>query len=164
MRTHRIVLGLLLTLSVAAFAAAAERAGDQAAIRGALERFAKAWNAGDAAALAALFDEQGSFTRAGGVTLHGRDEIEKGLGEGFEGPFKGARLRITAEHVHFLTEDVAIQDEAWAIINLRDSFGNDLPPMHGLSLVVWVKRDGKWLVAASQGMVPVRLGNPLAKR
>jgi uncharacterized protein (TIGR02246 family) len=162
MRT-RIVLGVLLALSVAALAAPSERAEDQAAIRDALERFAKAWNAGDAAALAALFDEKGSFTRPGGVTFHGRNEIEKGLGEGFGGPFQGARLTITAEHVHFLTEDVAIQDEAWAIINLKDPYGADLPPMHGLSLVVWVKRDDTWFVAASQGMIPIRLGNPPAK-
>src|SRR5262245_56392096 len=99
-------------LAVAALLAAADvrpagaqpPAGDKQAVFKALEAFANAFNARDPK-LAAAFEEKGILVNAHGDRFEGRAAIEKQLKAGFEGPFKQAKLSVTAESIRLLTPD-----------------------------------------------------------
>src|SRR5262245_29150423 len=61
----------------------ADRSADEAAVRANVAAFLKAYNAGDAKAIAALFTPDGQIVTQDGETVEGREEIEQGFDDIF---------------------------------------------------------------------------------
>jgi uncharacterized protein (TIGR02246 family) len=70
--------------------------------------FVDAWNARDADAIAALFDEDAEFVNVVGLWWHDREAIRKAHAYGLTRIFDHATLRLGTVRVKRLAEDVAI--------------------------------------------------------
>ncbi|MDQ2670689.1 MAG: SgcJ/EcaC family oxidoreductase, partial [Gemmatimonadota bacterium] len=70
--------------------------------------FAAAWNARDADALAALFDEDAEFVNVVGLWWHDREAIRRAHAYGLTRIFAHSTLRIGATRVKFLGTEVAV--------------------------------------------------------
>lgn len=70
--------------------------------------FAEAWSRGDAAALAALFDEEASFINVVGLWWNSRVEIERAHAYGLARIFPGSTLRVVRTRTRALGPDVAV--------------------------------------------------------
>jgi uncharacterized protein (TIGR02246 family) len=127
---------------------------DSKGVYAALEVFAKAFNARDAKAVAATFDDKGIIVNVYGIELSGREAIEKTLAEAFAGPLKDASLKLSAETIRTLSPDVAFQSDLFYVVGRKDATGAEQASRMGHYLLVWVKRAGTWKVAALQTMIP----------
>jgi uncharacterized protein (TIGR02246 family) len=70
--------------------------------------FADAWNARDANALAALFDEDAEFVNVTGLWWHDRASIREAHAYGFERIFSESTLSVQDTKVRTLSDDVAV--------------------------------------------------------
>ncbi|MBL9123246.1 MAG: nuclear transport factor 2 family protein, partial [Planctomycetaceae bacterium] len=80
------LLSLAICLPAAAQTAPAAddaRAADRTAVRGTVENFVKSFAARDAKALAALWTSDGEFQNVQGVTVQGREALEKAFALAF---------------------------------------------------------------------------------
>ncbi|HZZ81026.1 MAG TPA: SgcJ/EcaC family oxidoreductase [Gemmataceae bacterium] len=92
---------------------------DEAAIRKSAADFTKAFDAGDAKAVAAMWIKDGEFQQADGDTLKGRDAIQKDFAEFFKNNPK-AKIEIKSESLRVLGKNVAIE-EGISRVRLPDS-------------------------------------------
>jgi uncharacterized protein (TIGR02246 family) len=86
-----------------------EESPDEAAIRKSAADFTKAFNAGDAKAVAAQWIKDGEFQQADGETLKGRDAIQKDFTEFFKNNPK-ATIEIKSESLRVLGKNVAVEE------------------------------------------------------
>lgn len=125
---------------------------EEQAIRAGTQAYAKAYNAGDAKALAAFWTLDGDYTDEQGSEFRGRAEIEKM----FEATFAsqpGVKLDVQTESVRFLSPDVALETgTAWAV----PTHGNPTSARYSATLV---KRDGAWLLASVRDSARVAASN-----
>lgn len=106
-----------------------------------------AWNAGDAAAFAALWTTDGTVISPQGQRTEGRDQIEREQAAGFAGPMKGTTHTLSAAEIYRPTNDIAVVDGEAVIANLRMPDGTTFPPLSANFTAVCVDRDGTWLIA-----------------
>jgi uncharacterized protein (TIGR02246 family) len=71
-------------------------------------RFADAWNGRDAAAIAALFEENAEFVNVTGLWWHDREAIRKAHAYGLERIFSGSTLTVSETRVKQLSPEVAV--------------------------------------------------------
>ncbi|OAI41358.1 hypothetical protein AYO40_03325 [Planctomycetaceae bacterium SCGC AG-212-D15] len=123
---------------------AADRSADESAIRANVARFVKAYNAGDAKALAALFTSDGQIEDKQGNVSEGQDAIAKTFGELFaETPDR--QLEVFVEAIRFIGADLAIETGS-----TKETTSPNEPPQYDRYTVLHVKRDGKWQMAAAR--------------
>lgn len=116
----------------------------------ALERFAAAWNARDAAALAALFDEDADFVNVVGIWWRRRRAIEKAHDYALNRFFRDSRITVEAVAVKRLGADVATVHGRWRMEGQRAPDDAVLEARRGMMLLV-VRRTGDgWSIAAAQ--------------
>ncbi len=72
------------------------------------EAFARAWNAGDADGIAALFDEDAEFVNVTGLWWHDREAIRRAHAYGLSRIFPGSRLRVLRTEVKLLADTIAV--------------------------------------------------------
>ena len=72
------------------------------------EAFAAAWNAGDADALAALFEPDAEFVNVVGLWWHDREAIRKAHAYGLKTIFPGSTLRVVRTREKPLAEAVVL--------------------------------------------------------
>jgi len=162
------VSGVLLGAFLAGICAADE---EEAAIRKVVDSYVTSFNAGDAAALAALWTEDAVFITPSGETFQGREAILKGFESFFE-EHEGAKLEVDIASIRVEDANTAIeegtarvtfpdqsvsetnyvaryakQDDTWLMTNVRES---DKSPSHyeqlkGLEWMIgeWIDRDEK---------------------
>ncbi len=116
------------------------RAEDEQAIRKAGETFVRAFNAGDAKAVAALWAADGDFMDVRGQVFRGRDTIEKILAANFANA-RGGKIEITIDSIRFLGKDTAVEK---GTSYARPAAGGAATASRYTA--VRVKRDGKWLL------------------
>ena len=104
--------------------------------------FEKAYNAGDAKAIAAQFTEKAEVVDEGGNVIEGRANIEARFAELFKMHPK-ARIAVELMSLKQLSPDVAVEDGYSTTTLSPDEPGSRSP-----YTLVHVKRDGKWLVAS----------------
>jgi uncharacterized protein (TIGR02246 family) len=125
--------------------AVADQAEDEKAIREASEKVMAAFNAHDAKAQTPLFDEK---IEAWNGTGKGRAEHEKGYVEYFQNRPKIGMKHLDEIGIVFITPDVAIHKLRREMTGRVDADGKPLPDVKHLHARVFVKRNGKWLLAA----------------
>lgn len=106
------------------------------------EEFEKAFNAGDAKAIAALFTENAEAVDEDDDFLEGRDQIETRFAELFK-DYPKAKIEVELTSLRKLTPDVAVED-GYSTTTLDP----DEPGSRSPYTVVHVKREGKWLIAS----------------
>ncbi len=131
---------------VGAAVAAGAPSPDEQAVRGVAETFAKAYNSGDAAGVAALFTPEAEIIDEEGHRSEGRQAIEKVFAEIFRAS-PGGRIEIAIESIRFLMPTVAIEDGIASVIGAGGE-----PAERTRYTVVHVKREGRWLMASARDL------------
>jgi uncharacterized protein (TIGR02246 family) len=119
---------------------------DEKAIRLAEEAFAKAYNAGDAKAIASLFVADGEIVSDEGQSTQGREEIA----EVFAGIFKEhpkTHMDLAIGSIRFIGPEMAVEDGVATVTQ-----GPDEPAQRSPYTVVHARRDGKWLTASARDL------------
>ncbi len=129
------------TPSAAAQKAAPANA-NEAHIRAGAQAFIKAFNAGDAKALAEMWTPNGTIADEQGNVFKGRKAIEEQYAALFKG-HPGVRMQLAIKSIDFPTSTTAIEDGVTQLMT-KD---ND-PPSAARYTAVHVQEDGKWLMAS----------------
>jgi uncharacterized protein (TIGR02246 family) len=130
---------------------APDRSADEAAIRANIERFVKAYNAGDAKAVAALFTPDGQIEDKDGDITEGRKAIEETFADLFD-DMPEKKLEVAVESIRFIGSDLAVE-----VGSTKETPSPSEPPEYDRYTVLHVKRDGKWQMALArdeEGPVP----------
>lgn len=147
MRWHCVTLMLVVLGSPLPAAAQADRAADEAAIRGVIKAFIDTREANDAAALAALLTADVDQRQTSGNTRRGRDAVVSGSLATQQST--GGKRTITVESLRFIGPDVALADGRYDSIGRAD--GSD---RHMLTSMVLKREGGVWKIAAIRNMLP----------
>ena len=153
-----LTIGLLAAGHVpSATAAPAGDPADLGQIAAVGEAYAKAFEKGDAKAVAAFWTPAGDYVDQTGKVFKGRDAIEA-VFKSFFAANKGMKLRIDSDSLNFPAPGTAIEDGSTAVL-----FADGTPPERGHFTNVFVKEDGKWLLASVREteFVPPRNGQNL---
>jgi uncharacterized protein (TIGR02246 family) len=114
---------------------------DADAIRKAGQSFVKAFAAGDAKALAALWTENGEYTADDGTTLRGRAEIRTAYEKQFAKRKGQVTGKIEVTSIRFPSKDTAIEEGYF-----ESRAGKEAPAI-GRYSVLHVREGGGWLMA-----------------
>ena len=131
-----------------------QNANDEVAVRGLIEAFVSAWNAGDGEGCGRPFAAAADFTAIHGLKARGRDAIAHGHAEILATIYRGTKLSATVESIRFLRPDVAVMDVA------TTSHGFPFGIRGTMLLVVATRQEGVWSIAVFHNMVPFE--RPLA--
>lgn len=117
-----------------------------------IRRQQEAWNRGDAAGYSQDCDEQMSFTNIIGKTFFGRDAFEERHEFLFANIFKGSRLEMNVQRIHFPLPNVALVDVACALEGYQRLPEGVSPQangrLHTCLLEVLVRSESGWRVVA----------------
>jgi len=141
MLTGSLVLAAVTTAS--AQAPATDRPADRSAILANDAAFIKAFNAGDAKAIAATFTEDAEVIDEDNVKIEGRRAIEERFVAYFAA-VPGAKLTLETESLKFLTTDSALV-RGRSKVSMTDGESETAK-----YTVIFVKRNGAWLQASSR--------------
>jgi uncharacterized protein (TIGR02246 family) len=119
---------------------------DEAAIHQAAVDFVDAYNAKDAAAIAALFSPNARVETADGEVTEGADKIKSGFEEVFQQEPK-AMISLAMSSLTFLTPDVAIEQGSTEFFP-----DGELLTTRSKYLVAHLKKDGKWKMISARSM------------
>lgn len=113
--------------------------------------FAAAWTAGDARALAALFEPDAEFVNVVGLWWHSRDEIERAHAYGLARLFPGSTLRVTATRTKPLSDGVAVVHARMRLTGQAPVAGVAAPGVRTTVFSFVVRRDasGAWRCASA---------------
>jgi uncharacterized protein (TIGR02246 family) len=122
----------------------ADQSADEAAIRANVDKFVKAYNAGDAKAIAALFAPDGEAWDKEGNEVEGREAIEKTFADLFKANPK-KQIELSVESIKFIGKDLAME-----VGTTKETLEPNEPPDIDRYTVLHVKRDGKWQMALAR--------------
>jgi uncharacterized protein (TIGR02246 family) len=123
---------------------AADRSADEAAIRANVAQFVKAYNSGEAKAVAALFTPDGKIVDKEGNEKEGREAIAQTFAELFKDMPK-RNIEVFVESIRFIGSDLAMEVGA-----TKEIVAPNEPPDYDRYTVLHVKRDGKWQMALTR--------------
>jgi uncharacterized protein (TIGR02246 family) len=137
-------------------------AGDEDAVRKAVNGFAEAWNRHDMGALASLFTIDADFVNVAGRRWKGRQAIRANHEfthatirqdrVGVDNPahvygvFRTSSFRYNEIEMRFIRPDVAVIHAVWTI--LGDTRTSE--PRHGIMTIVAIRDHDAWLFSAVQ--------------
>lgn len=124
---------------------------DEVAIRLVDKSFIKAYEAGDAKAVAAHFTADAEYMDETGAVLHGRENIAKSLIDFFAN-HPQCKLEMSVDSIRMLSPGVALEDGHTVMTH-----ANDDRCVECRYTTVYVKVDGKWLAASVRDSVPNNL-------
>jgi len=138
--TSACAIAILIGLSFTSTAVWAGQEEDKQAIQKAIVEYVTAFNARDAKALAALWSPEGVYTsRNSGEQITGREALQAD----FEGLFEAdstTKLEVSTDSIEFVSPNVAIERGMAVVMR------GETPPVETSYSVVYVRRDGKWLI------------------
>jgi uncharacterized protein (TIGR02246 family) len=118
-----------------------DREADKQAIDKLVQQAIQAYNARDAAALAANWTAEGEYMRNDGKPIRGRAEIQKGYAEFFKSLKGKAKLEIQTNGLRFTSADTAISE---VILRLKNDEGEAIASSWRNT---WLLREGgQWKV------------------
>lgn len=137
---------ILVAMSIAplAFTASAKGAEqDEAAIRQAAAEYLEAVNRGDFGAMRAHWSASGDIVDESGRKTAVSEMQTPAASAATEGEIEPLRLSAQTESIRFVTPDVAIEDGTSQLTSPQQGTAT-----RGRYSVVWVRRDGKWVIDA----------------
>lgn len=111
---------------------------DWEAIRQSAERYAAAYNAGDAAAIAKLYAENAELVNAEGNAFQGRAAIEREYSAFFES-HPDTTILIVVDNVRSVAPGIITEDG-----QTETTFGDNMPPITSRYTAVHAKEGGSW--------------------
>ncbi len=122
------------------------REEDEKAVRANADAFAKAYNAHDAKAIAALFTPEAELVDVDGDAKQGRGEIERIFASVFE-QFPDAKMSVDVKSIRFLSGALAVEDGVATVTHEPNTPAdpNRYTVLHG-------KHEGKWLMASARDL------------
>ncbi|MGE3315683.1 MAG: SgcJ/EcaC family oxidoreductase [Planctomycetaceae bacterium] len=126
----------------------ADRSADEQEIRQTAQAFAKAYNAGDAKAIADEFLHDGEYIDEFKNVFKGRDAIEKEMAAFFESS-PGNQISIAVEGVRFVGSNMAIEE---GVTTLDPADVNEGPAVDSRYVAVHLKQNGKWQIAVARDL------------
>jgi uncharacterized protein (TIGR02246 family) len=152
MRTKLMLVPVAILIAVTAGPAKpqAGTSADEKAIREIEARWETAWNRHDVAAMASTYAKDSDAINLAGEWFQGRDAFEKSLEDLHSGKTKGSIWKTEETHIRFLTSEIAI---VHVYVNSHGDRNPDGSPMAARRVIltrVELKREGKWLIVASQ--------------
>jgi uncharacterized protein (TIGR02246 family) len=115
-------------------------------VRALYQQLMDGWNAGNAEAFAAPFEEQADFVAFDGTHVRGRHDIVSSHRPLFAKWLKGTRLTGEVRSVRWLSPDVALIHAYGGTIMRNKS--EPAPERDSVQTLVAVKRAGEWRLAA----------------
>jgi uncharacterized protein (TIGR02246 family) len=146
-RACRSPLALVpMVLSIAAGASGADKVAAfksvEAAIHATADEFVKAFNRGDAKAVAALWTAEGTLADDRGEIFKGRKAIENEYAAFFKA-YPGAKMEVAIHSINFTGAAMAVEDGEARVIAQHAG-----PPMASRYTAVHFQEGGKWLMAS----------------
>ena len=130
---------------------------DEQAVRALYAESLDSWNRRDAAAMAALYDEQANVTGFDGSQMNGPAEIESEIGAVFRDHQTAAYVGKVRE-VRFLAPDVALLR---AVVGMVPPGGTDInPAANAIQSLVAIRQAGQWRIALFQNTPAQFHGRP----
>ena len=99
----------------------AQMVHDSQNIKALFEAMSKAWNIHDAKAYSMAFLEEADFTDVLGISVYGRDSIEKVHEKSFATIFKNSSLKITGKKIRYVTNDLTAVDVWWEMNGAKNT-------------------------------------------
>ena len=149
MRIRFILIALAVTLIPVVTKGQAGTA-DEKAIRDVEARWEAAWNRHDVAAMAATYARDSDAINLAGEWFKGRGAFQKSLEELHSGKTKGSVWQTEQTQIKFLTPEIAIVHVYANSHGDLKPDGSPMAPRRVILTRVEVKREGKWLIVASQ--------------
>ena len=117
-----------------------DRPADRTAVQDATRQFARAFEKGDAAAVAALFTETGEYHDGDDSTVRGRTALAKAYADFFA---KRAELKLESKSnkIRFVGQDTAVEEGTFT------AKAKDQPTRKCRYSALFVRQEGKWLMA-----------------
>jgi uncharacterized protein (TIGR02246 family) len=150
MRATFVLMALSLLLIPASPTPQSGTSDDEKAIREIESQWETAWNHHDASALAHLAAPDADFVNARGVWGKGREHLEKSQANQQKTNEKDSSWKTTEVDVRFISPDVAVVHVYWVLTGERNQDGVLKQPELGIFTRTDVKRDGRWMISASQ--------------
>jgi uncharacterized protein (TIGR02246 family) len=152
MRRSFIALTLMVVLQAPVGGAPEQhsRATDEEAIREIEARWEAAWNRHDPAALAATYAPDAEAINLAGELFEGRAAFEKSLEELHSGKTQTSIWQTERTQIKFLTPEIAVVHVYANSRGDRNPDGSTMRPRQVILTRVEVKREGQWLIVASQ--------------
>ena len=144
MRKAMVMAGVLAAALAAT--AAAQQKDDEQAIRRVVDAFTKAYNGGDAKAIAALFLAGGEIVNEEGESVQGREAIERVFAEIFQAHPK-AQIKVAVQSIRFLSPSLAVEDGTSTVTHPSGQRAE-----RNRYTVVHVKQDGAWRMASARDL------------
>jgi uncharacterized protein (TIGR02246 family) len=151
------VFALLLALVPAALhaqagsaSAARGSAADIEAIAAIETQWETAWNNHDVAAMVRLFASDADVVNLAGEWFKGRDAFATSLQGLHSSKVKEGVWQTEQIQTSFLTPEIAIVHVYFRSSGERNPDGTPMPPRRGIFTRVEAKREGHWLIVASQ--------------
>ncbi len=147
-------VGLIITLSlgISSFSVA-QPTSDEVSIQKLWKDYETAYNSGDAAALALLWDKDGDLFSLSGGIFTGREEIRAFFSQALSKNYKGSQFHLSIDKVRMLGDNAAVVDGTWGIT------GDTLPqgyPSSGIYTQVLVRTERDWRIVVARPSVPLR--------
>jgi uncharacterized protein (TIGR02246 family) len=121
---------------------------DEAAIRQAVATMTTAFNTRDDQASASVTTTDADFVTVTGSWSKSSADYLAARRARFATALKNASIRDIDIRIRFLIPDVALAHVTHEIRGMSDDYGKGLPPHTELSLRVFVREHGKWLMTA----------------
>ncbi len=125
-----------------------ERAADEAAIRETGDTYEKAYDAGDAKAIAAHFTTDAEYVDEQGNVHQGREAIEAAMTAYFA-ENSGSQIEINIDSLRFVSAGVVVEDGTTTVTPKDNA-----EPITSRYTAVHVKTNGKWLAASVRDHAP----------
>jgi uncharacterized protein (TIGR02246 family) len=150
MWTKLPVLLLVLLLFPANLCPQGGTAVDEKAIRDVETQWETAWNHHDVAAMSRLFAMDADVINLAGEWFHGREAFAKDLEGLHSGKVRESVWQTEKTDMKFVAPDTAVVHTYFNSHGDNNPDGTPMPPRRGILTRVEVKRDGRWLILASQ--------------
>ena len=125
---------------------------DSQNIQALLDAMSKAWDIHDARAYCMAFSEEADFTNTLGMSVYGRDSIQKNHEKSFATVFKNSSLKITGKKIRYITNDILAVDAWWEMTGTKASDGKDIPLRKGLANLLMTRNGEQWLILIMHNM------------
>jgi uncharacterized protein (TIGR02246 family) len=146
----RAIFGCIALMVAATLAVGAPTNPDEEAVRRLPQAFCAAFNNHDGHELAKIMADDVDFVTVGAYWLHGRPDFEKYHTRMLRGRFAKGKMEPLRIAVRFLRPDIAIIHWSWTGLGDINIDGTARVRRYGMMTMVAEKRNGMWLVAASQ--------------